>query len=163
MLSTRSARLEADLLGRDFTVDALARHLDGGELVDPLGGIADLRGQTPAAPVRRRPWTTTRCVSRLFRLARAFDLLSEADAVDAARRAAPGLATVSGERIRDELSATLAAAGVSAAFRIWPSSARSPWCCPSSTGCAACARTRITAAWTCSVAIRWRRLPTWPV
>ena len=117
LLSTRSARLEADLLGRDFTVDALARPLDGGELVDPLGGIADLAARRlrlcSASALDDDPLR----VLRLFRLARAFDLLSEADAVDAARRAAPGLATVSGERIRDELSATLAAAGVSAAFR----------------------------------------------
>ena len=115
--ATRDARLEADLLGRDVTMDALARPLDGGELVDPLGGLDDLAARRlrlcrPSAleddPLR---------VLRLFRLARGFALLPEADAVDAARRAAPGLATVSGERVRDELSAILAGAEAPAAFR----------------------------------------------
>ena len=113
----RCARLEADLLGRDFTVDAFARPLDGGELVDPLGGIADLAAKRlrlcSASALDDDPLR----VLRLFRLARAFDLLPEADAVEAARRAAPGLASVSGERVRDELSVTLAAAGASPAFR----------------------------------------------
>ena len=115
--ATRGARLLADLAGRDFTVDALARPLDGGELVDPMDGIADLAARrlrlcTPAA-LRDDPLR----VLRLFRLARAFDLLPEADAVDAARRAAPGLASVSGERVRDELSLILATPQAAAAVR----------------------------------------------
>jgi tRNA nucleotidyltransferase/poly(A) polymerase len=36
--------IEADLATRDFTVNAMARPLDGGELVDPLGGRPDLEG-----------------------------------------------------------------------------------------------------------------------
>jgi tRNA nucleotidyltransferase/poly(A) polymerase len=115
--ATRAARLEADLLGRDFTVDALARPLDGGELVDPLGGIADLAARRlrlcSASALDDDPLR----VLRLFRLARAFDLLPEADAAEAARRAAPCLGAVSGERVRDELSATLANAAAAAAFR----------------------------------------------
>ena len=99
-----AARLEADLRARDFTVDALARPLDGGELVDPLGGLDDLAARRlrlcSAAALDDDPLR----VVRLFRLARAFDLLPEADAVEAARRAAPDLAAVSGERVRDELS-----------------------------------------------------------
>jgi len=34
--------IEDDLASRDFTVNAMARPLDGGDLVDPLGGEADL-------------------------------------------------------------------------------------------------------------------------
>jgi hypothetical protein len=34
--------IEDDLATRDFTVNALARPLDGGSLVDPFGGVADL-------------------------------------------------------------------------------------------------------------------------
>jgi len=34
--------IEADLLTRDFTVNAVARPLDGGDRVDPLGGVPDL-------------------------------------------------------------------------------------------------------------------------
>ncbi len=114
---SRADRLEADLRARDFTVDALARPLDGGELVDPLDGIADLAARRLCLCSRGALQDDPLRVLRLFRLARAFDLLPEADAVDAARRAAPGLARVSGERVRDELCAVLAAADASAAFR----------------------------------------------
>lgn len=115
--ATRSARLEADLGARDFTVDAMARPLDGGELVDPLSGLDDLAARrlrlcSPSAldddPLR---------VVRLARLARGFELLPDAAATAAALRAAAGLAAVSGERLRDELSAVLATGDAAAAFR----------------------------------------------
>ena len=38
----RRETIEEDLATRDFTVNALARPLDGGPLVDPFGGEADL-------------------------------------------------------------------------------------------------------------------------
>jgi tRNA nucleotidyltransferase/poly(A) polymerase len=38
----RGGSIEADLRTRDFTVNAMARPLDGGGLVDPLGGRPDL-------------------------------------------------------------------------------------------------------------------------
>ncbi|MGH3022150.1 MAG: hypothetical protein ACRDNI_00710 [Gaiellaceae bacterium] len=37
--------IEEDLATRDFTVNALARPVEGGELVDPLGGEADLEAR----------------------------------------------------------------------------------------------------------------------
>ena len=37
--------IEEDLATRDFTVNAMARPLDGGPLVDPLGGEADLEAR----------------------------------------------------------------------------------------------------------------------
>jgi len=113
----RGADLEADLRARDLTVDALARPLAGGDVVDPLGGIDDLAARrlrlcAPAAladdPLR---------VLRLARLARSLDFVPDAAATEAAFRAAPGLAAVSGERQRDELSALLAVADATAAFR----------------------------------------------
>jgi len=115
--ATRAVRLEADLRARDVTVDALARPLDGDALVDPLSGIDDLaagrlRLCSPTAladdPLR---------VMRLARLARTFDLVPDAAATEAAFRAAPGLSGVSGERVRDELSALLATHGASLALR----------------------------------------------
>jgi tRNA nucleotidyltransferase (CCA-adding enzyme) len=39
----RPAGLERDLARRDFTVNAMALPLDGGELIDPHGGLADLQ------------------------------------------------------------------------------------------------------------------------
>ncbi len=114
---TRAVRLEADLRGRDVTVDALARPLDGGDLVDPLSGLDDLaagrlRLCSPASldddPLR---------VLRLSRLARVFELVPDAAATEAALRAAPALAHVSGERVRDELSALLASRAAAVALR----------------------------------------------
>jgi tRNA nucleotidyltransferase/poly(A) polymerase len=113
----RAARLEADLRARDFTVDALARPLGGHELVDPL------RGQDDLAARRLRLCSSSAFeddplrVLRLARLARNYDLVPDAAATQAVVRAAPLLAGVSGERVRDELSATLAGAGAATAFR----------------------------------------------
>ncbi len=113
----RRGALADDLRGRDFTVDALARPLAGGEIVDPLGGRTDLaagrlRLCAPTAfdddPLR---------VIRLARLAHSFALTPDAAAVAAAVRAAATLSAVSGERVRDELSALLAGGEGGAAVR----------------------------------------------
>jgi tRNA nucleotidyltransferase/poly(A) polymerase len=115
--ATRAVRLEADLRARDVTVDALARPLDGDDIVDPLSGLSDLaagrlRLCSPVSldddPLR---------VLRLARLARTFDLVPDAAATEAAFRAAPGLARVSGERVRDELCALLSARSAPFALR----------------------------------------------
>ncbi|HET6495122.1 MAG TPA: hypothetical protein VFH61_07140 [Thermoleophilia bacterium] len=110
-------RLTGDLLARDFTVDAMAQPLAGGALIDPLGGRDDLRAHrlrlcSPAAldddPLR---------VLRLARLARGHGLAPDAQALAAAFGAAPGLARVSGERLRDELSLLLALKDNASALR----------------------------------------------
>jgi len=115
--ATRRARLEVDLRARDFTVDAMARPLDGEELVDPLSGLDDLAARRlrlcSAAALDDDPLR----VVRLARLARGFGLLPDAAATAAALRAAAGLSAVSGERLRDELSAVLATRDAAAAFR----------------------------------------------
>lgn len=114
---TRALRLEADLRARDVTVNALARPLDGDDIVDPLSGLSDLAADrlrlcSPASldddPLR---------VLRLARLARVFDLVPDAAATEAALRAAPGLAHVSGERVRDELCTLLATRAAPVALR----------------------------------------------
>lgn len=114
---SRALRLEADLRARDVTVDALARPLGGGELVDPLCGLDDLaagrlRLCSPAAladdPLR---------VLRLARLAHSLELAPDSAAQEAALRAAPGLSRVSGERVRDEISTLLEARVASPALR----------------------------------------------
>jgi poly(A) polymerase len=100
--------LTADLLARDVTINAMARPLTGGELIDPLGGAADLRaarlrlcapGALEADPLR---------IVRLARLAHGLGMTPDAEAVAAAAGAVRLLSGVSGERLRDELSAVLA-------------------------------------------------------
>jgi poly(A) polymerase len=115
--ATRSARLEADLRARDFTVDAMARPLDGEELVDPLNGLDDLAARRLRLCSSSALDDDPLRVVRLARLARGFDMLPDTAATAAALRAAAGLAGVSGERLRDELSAVLATGGAAAAFR----------------------------------------------
>jgi poly(A) polymerase len=107
----RGGSLEADLALRDFTVNAIAEPLDGGEPIDPLGGLADLRAGRlrcagPAAfaedPLR---------VLRLVRVVAELELMPEPRALAAARRQAPRLAEVSPERIFLELRRIVASAG----------------------------------------------------
>ena len=96
--------LEADLARRDFTVDSFAMALADGRLIDPFGGLADLarrvlRATTPASftgdPLR---------VLRLPRLlAKLPGFAAEPETLGLARAAAPGLAAVAAERVREEL------------------------------------------------------------
>jgi poly(A) polymerase len=104
----RGDDLQADLLLRDLTVNAIAEPLAGGEPVDPTGGQADLAARRlrmtgPTAftedPLR---------VVRLARLALALGFEVDPGTADAARAAAPGLADVPGERIFAELNLLLA-------------------------------------------------------
>jgi putative nucleotidyltransferase with HDIG domain len=104
----RGGSLAADLALRDFTVNAIAQPLAGGELVDPLGGAGDLAagrlrlaapGALGADPLR---------TLRLVRLACELGLEPDAEARAAARAAAPGLARVAAERVFGELKRILA-------------------------------------------------------
>lgn len=105
----RAGTLEDDLALRDFTVNAIAEPVEGGEPIDPLGGLADVRARRlrmagPAAfaddPLR---------VLRLVRVAVELDLEPDADALRAARAHAAGLRAVSSERVFVELRRILAA------------------------------------------------------
>ena len=99
----RDGSLEADLALRDFTVNAMAEPLAGGEVVDPFGGAADaerrlLRHVGPRSfaddPLR---------VVRLSRLAVTHGLTADAGTEREAAVHAEGLARVAGERIYAEL------------------------------------------------------------
>jgi putative nucleotidyltransferase with HDIG domain len=101
-------RIEDDLGQRDFTVNAMAEPLAGGDLLDPLGGAHDLelgrlrlaaRGSLERDPLR---------AMRLVRLACELDLQPDAPAIEAARHVAPRLADVAAERVYGELQRILA-------------------------------------------------------
>jgi poly(A) polymerase len=115
--ATRGSRLEADLRARDFTVDAMARPLDGDDLVDPLSGLDDLAARRLRLCSSSALADDPLRVVRLARLARGFDLVPDTAATVAALRACAGLSDVSGERLRDELAAILATGDAAAAFR----------------------------------------------
>ena len=102
--------LERDLERRDFTVNAMAwRPVNlssgEGELVDPHGGRADLAAGILRAvgdPGARFDEDALR-VLRAVRFATGLGMRLEPATADAMRAAAPTVAGVSGERLRDEL------------------------------------------------------------
>ena len=99
IVSDASIELEEDMARRDFTINAMARRLADGSLVDPFGGIADLErrqlrtvGPTSFEDDPLRLVRALRFVSQLD-----FDLAPET--LSQMHDAAPGLAHVSAERI----------------------------------------------------------------
>ncbi len=102
--------LADDLARRDFRMNMIARALPGGELVDPYGGIADIRAGlidilTPATfeedPLR---------MLRAAQFAARFGYAPTPATIAAMRAAAPLVATVAPERIHDELEKLFALA-----------------------------------------------------
>lgn len=103
----RDGSLLADLRLRDFTVNAIAEPVAGGEAIDPLGGLRDLaarrlRAVAPAAfeddPLR---------VLRLARIAVELGLEPEHRTCELAREAAGRLTQVAAERLFIELCRVL--------------------------------------------------------
>jgi poly(A) polymerase len=103
--------IEEDLGRRDFTVNAMARPLDGGETIDPLGGRADLEARVlrvigPEAYERDplRPLRLARFAAEL-----GFGPDPETERLTAA--AAPRVAEAAGERVFAELRRLVIADG----------------------------------------------------
>jgi putative nucleotidyltransferase with HDIG domain len=99
----RGPDLEADILGRDFTLNAIALNLSDNTIHDPLGGAMDLkekrlRACSPSAfeddPVR---------ILRGVRLASNFGFHILLETRKAMREAVGQLGNISPERLRDEL------------------------------------------------------------
>jgi putative nucleotidyltransferase with HDIG domain len=106
----RGGSLRDDLSLRDFTVNAIAQPLGGGEAIDPLEGARDLRerrlrmagpGAFAADPLR---------ILRLVRLAVELGLEPERQTAQRARAHAASLADVSPERVFAELRRILCSA-----------------------------------------------------
>jgi poly(A) polymerase len=99
--------LEDDLSRRDFTVNAMAARLPGYDLVDPYGGLADLRARllrTPGAAEDSLDDDALR-IMRAARFAAQLGFALAPDLRDAMARLAPRLAeSVSAERISGELT-----------------------------------------------------------
>lgn len=121
-----SDSLEEDLARRDFTVNALAYGRDGTSsgpvlrLVDPSGGRDDLAAQVIRAvgdPAERFDEDALRLL-RAVRLATQLDFTIEPATLAALRVAAPHAATVSPERVGQELRKMLAVAAPARGFRV---------------------------------------------
>ena len=116
----RGASLEEDLRDRDFTMNAMAAELLGemDVLIDPLGGVADLRRKTlrrcsPKAisddPIR---------ALRAVRMSAQFALKIHPETAADIRAAAGSLRQCSGERIRDEFFKLLGLERAARALRV---------------------------------------------
>ena len=100
--------IEDDLKRRDFTVNAIALKLTAGTpiLVDPMGGLEDLTGEslrTPIGPEVSFSDDPLRMV-RLFRFAAKLGFTPQPAELEAVTRMKERLQIVSAERIRDEFS-----------------------------------------------------------
>ncbi len=105
--------LEADLARRDFTVNAIAVRLPALELVDPFGGLRDLKAKvlrTPSEPEESFSDDPLRMM-RAARFAAQTGFVVTPEARTAMGALAARLADVSAERIAAELTKILVAPG----------------------------------------------------
>lgn len=107
----RGPTIEDDVRRRDFTINAMALPLSSwtatgdwsGRLVDPLNGQADLRARRLVACYERAFLDDPLRMLRAFRFAVQLDCALDPGLFPLMTVAAPRLATVAGERLRDEL------------------------------------------------------------
>src|SRR5262249_26683287 len=103
--------LEDDLARRDFTINAMARDLDTGAVIDPFGGRRDLEARLIRAegdPAERFAEDPLRLL-RAIRFAAQLGFSIEGGTRDAIARCAPLLRQVSRGRILDEMNKLLLA------------------------------------------------------
>ncbi len=103
LLPLSAETIELDLARRDLTINAIAQPLRGGELIDPLGGLYDLRsGQLRMASEVAFAQDPLRTI-RLARLACELGFRVESGTAAAAAHNARGLGGVAPERVFAEL------------------------------------------------------------
>ncbi|MBD3293618.1 MAG: HDIG domain-containing protein [Armatimonadia bacterium] len=106
----RAPEIEQDLERRDFTINALAWDIRGAdELVDPTGGLDDLRSCTIRSPRREALESDPLRVLRAFRFAAQLNFDVETDTGEWLGELAPRLEEVAGERIGQEIVKLFAA------------------------------------------------------
>jgi tRNA nucleotidyltransferase (CCA-adding enzyme) len=118
-----SLPLEADLARRDFTVNAMARRISDGVLLDPFNGAQDLEHRLLRAvgnPRERFAEDPLRML-RAARFVAKLDFVPEPNTLEALKLEAHRIESVSPERIQNELWGMLAAphaSGVSRALEM---------------------------------------------
>ena len=112
LVPLRDGDLAADLAARDFTINALAQPLAGGETVDPYGGRGDLAARrlrmVSAEALRADPLRTLRAV----RLAVELGLEIEPETSGEVAAEAAGIQRVAPERVFGELKRIVGAPAV---------------------------------------------------
>ncbi len=99
----RGDSLEADLRGRDFTINAVAMDIHSGQILDPLGGVSDIRAKRIRACAETAFSDDPARILRAVRQAAAFGFSIDPETRQRMKAAVPLLANISPERQRDEL------------------------------------------------------------
>jgi poly(A) polymerase len=107
----QGATIEDDLAKRDFTLNAVAVPLAGGEPIDPFGGLADAAAGTLRVLGRQAYADDPLRALRLVRLAAELAMAPDAETERLTQAAAPRLDQPSGERLFAELRRLLVAPG----------------------------------------------------
>jgi len=94
-----TADVEEDLARRDFTINAMARRLVDGTLVDPYGGRADLEARVLRTVSPRSFAEDPLRIVRGLRFVSQLDLEPTAETLEQMRREASSVRLVSGERV----------------------------------------------------------------
>jgi tRNA nucleotidyltransferase/poly(A) polymerase len=113
----RGYSLEEDLHNRDFTVNAMAVDLRNMSLLDPLGGMTDLRAKKLRACADTSMSDDPIRILRGIRQAAAFGFRIDPSTRQAMKSAAPLIERISPERVRDELFHILEGTQPAAAIR----------------------------------------------
>jgi tRNA nucleotidyltransferase/poly(A) polymerase len=113
----RGDSLDEDLRNRDFTINAMAVDLRTMSLLDPLSGAADLRTKKMRACKDTSMSDDPIRILRGIRQAAAFGFQIEPSTRQAMKSAAPLIANISPERLRDELFKILEGTQASASIR----------------------------------------------
>ncbi len=112
LVTLRDDDIHSDLAHRDFTINAMAEPLAGGELLDPHGGRADLERRlvrmVSAQALEDDPLSSLRAV----RIAVELDLQLDPATGQAAAKNAPGIERVAAERVFGELKRVISADNV---------------------------------------------------
>ncbi|MBE2320264.1 HD domain-containing protein [Solirubrobacter sp. CPCC 204708] len=112
LVTLRDDDIVADLAARDFTINAMAEPLAGGELVDPHGGRADLERRLVRMVSERALEEDPLRSLRAVRIAVELGLEIDPPTGAAAARHAAGIAAVANERVFGELKRVVSADAV---------------------------------------------------
>jgi tRNA nucleotidyltransferase (CCA-adding enzyme) len=108
--TVRPATIHEDLLRRDFTINALALHLNGpdeGEILDPTGGLADLDARRIRTLHERSFQDDATRILRAFRYAVRLGFEIEPETLACLKRDLPYLDPISSARLHHEFARIL--------------------------------------------------------
>lgn len=109
LVTLREGDIEADLAARDFTINAMAEPLAGGEVLDPHGGRADLEARVVRMVSERALEEDPLRALRAVRLVTELDLALDPATGAATARHAAGMESVAAERVFGELKRVVCA------------------------------------------------------